>query len=96
MTPEGKIVAYLKKVVREHGGLVRKVEWSGVRGAPDLLVMLYGRHVFVECKRPGEKPEPHQEREHKRMLEIGGCHVVVIDSEEAADELISWMDWILR
>ena len=92
MTPEGKIVAYLKKIVREQGGLVRKVEWSGVRGAPDLLVMLQGHHCFVECKRPGEKPEPHQIREHERMERIGGCQVIVIDSEEAADELLSWMD----
>ena len=96
MTPEGKIVAYLKRVVREQGGIVRKVEWSGVRGAPDLLVMYRGGHVFVECKAPGQKPEPHQIREHERMERVGGGLVVVIDSEAAANELLSLMDWMHR
>lgn len=91
MTPEGKIVAALRREVKLSGGIVRKVEWSGVRGAPDLLVMMNRRHVFVECKAPGAKPEAHQLREHKRMEEIGGCDVFVIDSLEAVDELVEWL-----
>ena len=91
MTPEGKIVAYLKRIVRERGGIVRKVEWSGVRGAPDLFVMINGRHCFVECKAPGQKAEAHQLREHERMEKIGGCDVFIVDSTEAAEELMSWL-----
>lgn len=79
-TPEGRVVADIKNFVKELGGIVRKVEWSGVRGAPDLLVMLDGRHAFVEVKAPGNLPTRIQLREHIRMREIGGCKVIVADS----------------
>jgi len=48
----------------------------------------YGPITFwVELNAPGEKPEPHQVREHKRMQAMGQC-VVVIDSIELVDELL--------
>lgn len=40
MTPEGKLVAYIKRVVIAAGGQVRKCEWAGHAGAA-------GCHVFV-------------------------------------------------
>jgi hypothetical protein len=41
-TRESQIEKRLVKRVKEEGGLVRKVQWSGVNGAPDRLVMLPG------------------------------------------------------
>lgn len=35
---EAKVEDYLKQRVEETGGLVRKVQWIGRRGAPDRLV----------------------------------------------------------
>ena len=78
---------------------MRKVKWIGRRGAPDRLVMLppgrllageyFGpaRTTWVELKAPGKTPEPHQEREHKRMRDMGQ-RVEVIDSMEGVDNLL--------
>lgn len=95
---ERDIERHLVKCVKELGGEVRKVQWVGRRGAPDRLVMVphcarSGRYssiktFWVELKAPGVKPEAHQVREHKRMSAMGQ-HVVVIDSLEGVEALLS-------
>lgn len=86
MTPEAKVVQRIRSRVRAYGGEVRKVEWSGRRGAPDLLVLMPGDHFFIEVKAPGEKPRPEQLREHER-LRIAGFDVFVCDGDTT--ELVS-------
>ena len=86
MTPEGKLVAYLKKRVKTFGGSTRKCEWSNHAGAPDQLVLLPGKHFWVELKQAGQKPRPIQLREHQIMREAG-CEVYVVDSKEGIDNL---------
>ena len=90
---ESVIEKHLVKRVEELGGEVRKVKWIGRRGAPDRLVMLpapvvyhFARTIWVELKAPGEKPEPHQAREHERMRRMGQ-RVEVIDSIEGVEAL---------
>lgn len=96
---ESDIENYLVERVKALGGEVRKVKWIGRRGAPDRLVMLppgiviypgpeYGRTIWVELKAPGEKPKPHQAREHERMRRMGQ-RVEVIDSLEGVDEVLA-------
>lgn len=94
---ERDIEQYLTAQVKACGGEVRKVSWVGRRGAPDRLVMLnagllvdgaYATSAWVELKAPGQKAKPHQEREHKRMRDMGQS-VVVIDSIEGIDALLS-------
>jgi hypothetical protein len=94
---ERDIERYLVERVKALGGECRKVQWVGRRGAPDRLVMLPdpgpGRGVFnnawwVELKAPGVKPEGYQRREHYRMRAMGQ-RVVVIDSIEGVEELLS-------
>lgn len=90
---ESKVEDHLVSRIQAIGGEVRKVQWIGRRGAPDRCVMLPvcyawrmpSRTVWVETKRPGEVPEPHQEREHKRMRAMGQT-VLVLDSIEAINE----------
>ncbi len=95
---ERDIEAYLVKQVKATGGIVRKVQWIGCRGAPDRLVMMprcrRGENsmwpeatIFVELKAPGEGLEPHQEDEHD-LLRAAGASVTVIDSFEGVDELV--------
>ena len=91
-TPEGKVVAAVKKAVKEAGGEVRKLEWVNRSGAPDLFVMLNGMHGWVECKAPGKKPRGNQVREFDRMGSIGGCIVMVVDSVETA----AYVPWALE
>jgi len=80
----------------ECGGEVRKVKWVGRRGAPDRLLLLppiwtegslIAYCAWVELKAPGKKPEPHQEREHKRLRDFWQC-VLVIDSIEQIEALL--------
>lgn len=104
MTPEGRIEAYLKRRVKETGGEIRKLSWIGRRGAPDRMVwwnrvvwtsrqLLYATNfypifVFVEVKRPGEKPTAQQHREHERMRSAG-FEVVVVDTEESVNVFVN-------
>ena len=83
---ESEIEKYLVHCTRRAGGEVRKVKWIGRRGAPDRVVMLPGLMLWVELKAPGEKAQPHQQREHERMRRMGQ-RVEVIDSFEGVEAL---------
>lgn len=85
---ERDIEKYLVERVKAIGGEVRKVKWIGRRGAPDRLVMLPGKTLWVELKAPGEKAKPHQVREHERMRRTGQ-RVEVVDSFERVDEVLA-------
>lgn len=85
---EGIVETYFVEQVEKRGGLCRKACWVGRRGCPDRWWAFYGkRNGFVEIKAPGCRPEPHQEREIKR-LKTAGVPVYVIDSLEAVDDFI--------
>ncbi|TAN27673.1 MAG: VRR-NUC domain-containing protein [Castellaniella sp.] len=84
---ESQIETYLVERVKALGGEVRKVRWIGRNGAPDRLVMLPGRTVWIELKAPGEKVKPHQAREHERMRRMGQ-YVAVVDSLEGVDGVL--------
>lgn len=94
---ESTIEQYLVDRVKVMGGEVRKVKWIGRHGAPDRLVMLpavtfingqpASGAIWVELKAPGEKPKPHQQREHERMRRMGQ-RVEVVDSIERVDEVL--------
>ena len=85
---ERDVERHLVKRVRYEGGEVRKVKWLGRVGAPDRVVMLPGRIIWVELKKPGETPRKNQLREHDRMRRMGQT-VLVIDSIEGVEELLS-------
>jgi hypothetical protein len=95
---ESEVENYLVECVQKLGGEVRKVKWIGRRGAPDRVVMLpsvqcntvevFTAPIWVELKRPGEKAEPHQVREHARMRKMGQ-RVEVVDSFEGVDEVLA-------
>ena len=85
---ESAIEAYLVDRVKCLGGECRKVRWVGRNGAPDRVVMLAGRTIWVELKPPGGKGKPHQIREHVRMRNMGQ-RVEVVDSCERVDEVLA-------
>lgn len=88
MIRESVIEEYLVKRVKSLNGEIRKVGWIGRRGAPDRIVMLPGGTlIWFELKRPGGKPEPHQEREHARLRAMGQW-VVVADSTQTIDAVL--------
>jgi hypothetical protein len=85
---ESTIENYLVERVKTMGGECRKLKWIGRHGAPDRLVMLNGKAIFIELKAPGEKCRPHQIREHERMRRMGQ-RVEVVDSCERVDEVLA-------
>lgn len=97
---ERDVRQYLKKRLKEVGGELRKVRWTGRSGAPDELVMLPDRHddggltrrgrcIWVELKRPGKEPTSQQAREHER-LRFCGALVTVLHSREDVDDFFAW------
>lgn len=84
---ERDVEDYLVRRVTAMGGEVRKIRFIGRRGAPDRLVMLPGRTIWVELKAPGKAAAPHQVREHQRMRGMGQS-VEVIDSLAGVEALL--------
>jgi len=82
---ELSIERHLVKRVKARGGVIYKLSPVGRRGKPDRLVLLRGgRAYFIELKREGGKPEPHQTREHVRLWTLG-FSILVLDSRMSID-----------
>jgi hypothetical protein len=58
-------------------------------GVPDLLCVRDGRAVFLEVKRPGNKPTPLQRQRIHEIKTIGGAVAEVVFSKEEAER---WLD----
>lgn len=99
-TPEGEVVEYAKKQLKAKGCLVRKISYEMRRGCPDLLVLVPSiwhkyaylranpRTLFLEIKKDEQtKPDPHQQREHARMVAVG-ADVRTIGSKTQVDALV--------
>jgi len=84
---ESKVEAYLKKRVKEVGGISRKFVSPGHIGVPDQIVILSGTVFFVEVKAPGEKLRDTQKREHKKF-NSAGAQVLTISDMEMVDNFL--------
>jgi len=60
-----------------------KLQFLGLRGAPDRFILGEGFHLFMEWKRPGEKLRILQEYIHT-LLTRAGLNVVVCTNVEEA------------
>jgi len=88
MIREKEVEQRLIAAVRKSGGLCLKFVSPGWSGAPDRICLFPGgRVLFVEVKRPGNKPRALQMR-RKEQLERRGFDSVVVDSKEAVDDLM--------
>ncbi len=79
----------LVKRLRELGGgpkPYRRVKWQNHSGAPDLLYLLPLDGGFIEEKRPGREPDPHQAKEIK-ILRDAGLTVHTISCLEDIDRI---------
>lgn len=86
---EKDIEKYLIDKIKNAGGRAYKFISPGNAGVPDRLVLLPGgKIIFVELKAPGKKPTSLQLAQHRRIQNLG-FKVLVIDSKQAADDLIN-------
>ncbi len=70
-----------KRVVtlaEQHGWFVRKVQFTGVRGAQDRLFLKDGRHVWMEFKKRGAEAQALQSSNMREMA-AQGAEVYVVD-----------------
>jgi hypothetical protein len=91
----GVLESYVVKKTKTHaekmGWLHRKVVYQNRSGAPDDWFFGHnGRLIIIEFKKPGERPEPHQWREIRR-LRRRGFDVRVIDNVE--DGIAVFTEW---
>ena len=85
---EKAIERKLVKAVQAAGGIAPKLVSPGFDGIPDRLVLLpYGKMVFVEVKAPGKSPRPLQLARH-RLLRRLGFRVYVLDGEDQIDRIL--------
>jgi hypothetical protein len=80
---EKKVVAHCKT----RGLLTYKFSSPAHRGVPDRIIMGGSKVMFLEIKRPGQKPTPLQERELSRIRQEG-IQAEWADSFELACQLI--------
>ena len=92
---ETDIEEYGREAVKDLGGIAFKFTSPARRSVPDRLNLLpipehhreiVARYVrFVEYKKPGEEASEPQQREHKRLRDLG-FYVSVIDTKEGVDQ----------
>ena len=76
-TVEAGLVAFAKK----NGIWTRKFSSPAHRGVPDRIFIHMGKVLFLEVKRPGEKPTQLQEYELQLIRDAGGM-AAWVDSVE--------------
>ncbi len=85
---EKTVEAYLRRRVKEAGGLALKFVSPGWTGVPDRIILMPGARVyFAETKDRGKKPKPRQRRVHQ-ILQGLGFKVYVPDTYTAVDEML--------
>lgn len=70
-----------------HGWITRKMAYAGRRGCRDRDFYGFGQIVPVEFKRPGKGLDAHQEKERKRLSDVG-VKIHVIDNYDAGIALL--------
>lgn len=86
---ESSIEEYFAKRCRKLGVFVLKN--TGMGGIPDRLIFKDGIFVFVELKRPGEKPSDLQRAVMKKLRRRGAL-TKVVDNKRDADKLLEIFD----
>ena len=83
MTPEGKVKAAVKKLLKERGiwHYMPVQNGMGVVGIPDFICCWKGAFLAIETKAPGRRANltPNQERRIAEIHKAGGAALVVDD-----------------
>ena len=85
---EGDVERRLIELCRKSGVLCWKFTSPGTSGVPDRVLVCGGHVVFLELKKPGEKPRKLQEK-RLAQLRAAGADARVADSMEAVAAIVS-------
>lgn len=82
MTPEGKVKAGVKKVLKDLNAYYVMPMGTGFgnAGVPDFIVCYRSKFVGIECKAGGNKPTALQYKNLKDIQDCGGVALVVDES----------------
>lgn len=93
VTPEGKVKAKVKKVLKGLGAyyVMPATGGYGSSGAPDFLVCYNGRFVGIECKAGDNQPTALQTENLHNIRNAGGWALVINEKNvgELEDLLMS-------
>jgi hypothetical protein len=83
MTPEGKVKAKVKALLKQWGAYFHMPVQNGM-GEPtlDFIACLNGRFIAIETKAPGKKPTKRQEVTMAQMRAAGAFVFVVSNDAE--------------
>ena len=84
---ESSIENRFVKECKKRGAWPLKMIAAGTAGMPDRMVLMEGRVVFAELKRPGQLPRALQLKRHEQLAGYG-FKVWVIDGKETIEEFI--------
>jgi hypothetical protein len=84
---ESQIQSSLIKKLRSSGWLVNKLINVSLNGTPDLIAHKLGKTIYIEVKRPGQKPRPLQEYRMKELAEHGIKSITCHNVDECLAEL---------
>lgn len=87
---EADVERYLLDQCRLLGFLCLKFVCPGRDGVPDRIVVSQSATVFVEIKKPGERPRRNQREMHAKLRRFGAS-VHVLDSRGEVDRFIRIM-----
>jgi len=92
MTPEGKVKAAIKRILKELGAYQHWPVQNGM-GAPclDCHGCYRGTYFAIEAKAPGKVPTPRQEETIKKIAFAGGM-VMVVSSVEGTKNIPHWLE----
>lgn len=85
---ESTIQEQIKRELVKKGWIVTKLIQTTTNGIPDLLAMKNGTAIFIEVKRPGQKPTELQKYRHKELRENGFIVLVITSVEELNQYLL--------
>ena len=96
MTPEGKVKAKVKKVLKELGAYYSMPIGGGFgnAGVPDFLICYKGRFIAIETKAKGGKPTALQVKNLNEITQAGGWALVI--NEDSVGNLKSSIEVLVK
>lgn len=76
---ESQIQSKIMDRLQKNGWYVVKLMLTNKSGIPDLMALKNGKAVFIEVKRPGQKPRPLQLVRHEELA-MQGFETYVMDN----------------
>jgi Holliday junction resolvase len=95
MTPEGKVKAKVKALLKKHGAwnFTPVSNGMGVHGIPDIIACHHGRFLGIECKAPNKKNNVSP----LQKLQINGIKLAEgIATVIATDQDLEYLDILLQ